>query len=207
MRCRYITKCIQPDMESITRNPEPGTQNTEPGTRNSAEPGTLNTEHRTRQLGFSIAAAIFLLVVLALLGAIIVTVTGVQQASEQLDVQGVRAYHAARAGIEWGAYQVLDPNNASATPPDCPATTNITGLAASLSAFTISVTCVHAPATEGNRSVRVYQVTAAACNQPNAGTNDCPSTAPTTGYVERKLQATFSKCKDSTAAGPRFACG
>ena len=157
------------------------------------------------QRGFSIAAAIFLLVVLALLGAIIVTVTGVQQASEQLDVQGVRAYHAARAGIEWGAYQVLDPNNASPTPPDCPATTNLTGLAESLSAFTVSVTCAPAPATEGNRSVRVYQVTSTACNQPTAGS--CPSTAPTTGYVERKLQATLSKCKDSTAPGPRFACG
>ena len=55
--------------------------------------------------------AIFLLVVLSLLGAFIVSVTGLQQSSQQLDVQGVRAYQAARAGIEWGAWQVLDPNN------------------------------------------------------------------------------------------------
>src|SRR6267143_1352112 len=51
-----------------------------------------------RQTGFSIIAAIFLLVVLALLGALIASVTGMQQQSGQLDLQGVRAYQAARAG-------------------------------------------------------------------------------------------------------------
>src|SRR3989442_13983417 len=64
-----------------------------------------------RQTGFSIIAAIFLLVVLALLGAFIVSVTGMQQSSGQLDVLGVRAYQSARAGMEWGAYQGLHPNN------------------------------------------------------------------------------------------------
>ena len=59
--------------------------------------------HLRRQYGFSLPAAIFLLVVLALMGAVIVTVTGLQQSSQQLDVLGARAYQAARAGIEWGA--------------------------------------------------------------------------------------------------------
>src|SRR5438309_1872735 len=64
-----------------------------------------------RQAGFSIVAAIFLLVVLALLGVFIASVTGMQQSSGQLDVTGVRAYQSARAGMEWGTWQVLDPNN------------------------------------------------------------------------------------------------
>src|SRR5436190_24386017 len=75
-----------------------------------------------RQTGFSIIAAIFLLVVLALLAAFIASVTGMQQSSGQLDVLGVRAYQSARAGMEWGAYQVLDPNN-TLNATDCTGTT------------------------------------------------------------------------------------
>jgi MSHA biogenesis protein MshP len=165
--------------------------------------------------GFTIVTAVFLLVVLSLLGVFIVSVTGLQQSSQQLDVQGVRAYHAARAGIEWGAWQVLDPNNdlpgfgGTANLPPCPgASTNVTGLGGSLSPFTVTVTCnaaINAPTTEGNRNVAAYQIIATACNQPAAGA--CPNPAPASGYVERQLQATLSKCKDPTAAGPRFECG
>jgi len=171
-----------------------------------------------RQRGLSIVTAIFLLVVLALLGAFMLSVTGLQQSSLQLDVQGVRAYQAARAGIEWGAWQALDPNHAlnpiTCSPvvlPSCPASpTNLSGLAGSLSPFTVTVTCsatVNAPTTEGNRNVGAYQIIATACNQPVAGPGTCPNPTPAAGYVERQLQATLSKCKDPTATAPRCACG
>jgi len=169
-----------------------------------------------RQTGFSIVAAIFLLVVLALLGVFIASVTGMQQSSGQLDVTGVRAYQSARAGMEWGAWQVLDPNNnlpgfgGTANLPPCPASINLTGLGGSLSSFTVTVTCsatINAPTTEGNRNIGAYQIIATACNQPVVGPGTCPNPTPTAGYVERQLQATLSKCKDPTAASPRFACG
>ncbi len=165
-----------------------------------------------RQTGFSIIAAIFLLVVLALLGALIASVTGMQQQSGQLDLQGVRAYQAARAGMEWSASQVLDPNNAlnpaSCSPivmPSCPASPqNLPALAGSLAGFTVTVTCAQtADTTEGNRNVRVFQVVATACNDPSG----CPSASPSSSYVERQLQASLAKCKDSTAAAPRCSCG
>jgi MSHA biogenesis protein MshP len=167
-----------------------------------------------REAGFSILAAIFLLVVLALLGALIASVTGMQQSSGQLDVLGVRAYHSARAGVEWGAAKVLDPNNTlnplpgTCSPivmPACPAaSTNIATLAGSLSGFTVTVACAQtADTTEGNRNVRVFQIVATACNQGAS----CPNAAPTNGYVERQVQASIAKCKDSTAAAPRCACG
>jgi MSHA biogenesis protein MshP len=175
--------------------------------------------------GFSIVAAVFLLVVLALLGAFIVSVTGLQQSGHQLDILGARAYQAARAGIEWGAFQVLDPNNAlnaasCATPamPVCPGaggTTDLTGLAGSLAPFTVTVRCTlttpdaangNRSTTEGTRSIWVYQLTADACNQPT-GTS-CPNTGtPAQGYVSRQITAVFSKCKDPAAAPPRCACG
>lgn len=171
------------------------------------------------QRGFSIVTAIFLIVVLALLGVFIVSVTGIQQSSQVLDIQGVRAYQAARAGIEWGAYQVLDPNNtknaASCATPDMPVcpgggpgTTDLTGLAGSLSPFTVTVVCTRTNTTEGNRDIWTYQIASTACNQPLGASPMCPNTGtPTTGYVERRLTAVLSKCKDPTAAAPRCSCG
>jgi MSHA biogenesis protein MshP len=167
-----------------------------------------------RHRGFGLVAAIFLLVVLALMGAFIASITGMQQSSSQLDLLGVRAYDSARAGMEWGAHQVLDPNNAlnpaTCAPvvmPSCPASpSHLNGLGGSLSGFTVSVTCAQtADTSEGNRSVRAFQIVATACNQPSGGA--CPNAAPGVGYVERQLQATLSKCKDPTAAAPRCSCG
>jgi len=187
-----------------------------------------STNHESRitnhaalaQRGFGIVTAIFLLVVLGLLGAFIVSVTGLQLSSQALDLQGVRAYQAARAGMEWGAFQVLDPNNtqnaASCTAPlpampACPGaggTTNLPAgtLAGSLSAFTVTVGCTRTVATEGNRDIWVYELVSTACNQPTGAS--CPNTGtPAAGYVDRRITAVLSKCKDSTAAPPRCACG
>ena len=160
------------------------------------------------QRGFSIITGVFLVVVLAMLGAFMLSLTGIQQSSSVLDVQGARAYQAARTAVEWGAWQVLDPNNAIGTPalPTCPASpTNLSALAGTLSPFTVTVTCTATSTTEGNRNVGAYLVVATACNQPSAGS--CPNAAPSAGYLERQMQATLSKCKDPTASGPRFACG
>jgi MSHA biogenesis protein MshP len=169
------------------------------------------------QKGFSLVAAIFLLVVLALLGALIASVTGMQQASGQLDVLGVRAYHSARTGLEWGAHQVLDPGNTlnpvTCSPivmPSCPASpTHLSTLGGSLSGFTVSVTCTQAAdTTESNRNVRVFQIVATACNQPSGGS--CPNASPSNGYVERRVEATVSKCKAPStipADAPRCSCG
>jgi MSHA biogenesis protein MshP len=162
------------------------------------------------QRGFSLVAAIFLLVVLSLLGALIASVTGMSQASSQVDLLGVRAYHAARAGMEWGAHQVLDPNNTEAACgiKSCTTSpTNLNSLGGSLSGLTVTVTCsVAANTTEVNRNIRVFQITATACNQP-AADGTCPATSPAHGYVSRQLQATVSKCKDPSATPPRCACG
>jgi MSHA biogenesis protein MshP len=181
------------------------------------EPSLLGTIERRAgavagrsQHGFSIVTAIFLIVVLALLGVFIVSVTGLQQSSQQVDLQGVRAYQAARAGIEWAAFQVLDPNNTQnaadctsgpgSTPimPACPASpTTLSALAGSLGPFAVTVTCAATATTEGNRQIRVFAITSTA----TTGTAGIP------GYVNRQLQATLSKCHDPTAAAPRCSCG
>ena len=160
--------------------------------------GDWKTAKRQLQNGFSLPAAIFLLVVLWLLGAFIVSITGTQQSGFVLDVGGSRAYQAARTGVEWAAYQVLDPNNTGgAALPSCPASpTTLPALAGALATYTVTVTCSPTDTTEGNRNVRVFLIVSKA-------TSGSPGSA---GYVEREVQAVLTKCKDPTA-GPGFACG
>lgn len=146
--------------------------------------------------GFAIVSAIFILVVLAALGAFIMHISTSQHIGSALDVQGVRAYQAARAGIEWGLYQVqataaynfgytsTDPNTRA-----CPAaTTSFVPAAATLSGFTITVECSATADASGGPTV--FTIIATACSQPNAGA--CPNTAnPGSLYVERRLSVTF----------------
>jgi MSHA biogenesis protein MshP len=140
--------------------------------------------HR-RQAGFSLVTGIFLLVILAALGAFLVTVSGLFQVSSALDIQGARAYQAARAGIEWGAFQSL--RNGV-----CPAPTNLTFAGTGLADFTTTVTCTEPPAyTEQSATVIVDQISATACNQPAAGA--CPNAAPGSNYVERQISITVSR--------------
>ena len=156
--------------------------------------------------GFSLVTAIFLLVVLALLGTFMVVFTGLQQKTIQADVEGVRAYYAARAGLNWAIYRALDPDNtiapgAAAFVP-CPEGT-INTMGGSLAAFTVVVSCTATvpDPTEAGRTIRVYQITATACNQAS-----CPEPSPEAGYVERSVVVTVAKCKDPAAVAP-FRCG
>ena len=154
--------------------------------------------------GFAIITAIFILVVLAALGAFILNVFTNQQIGSALDMQGARAYQAARAGVEWGAYQIQATTAynfsygvsntaigyANANNRACPATTTsfIPG-ASSLTGFTVTVTCV-ASADISLGGPTVFVITSTACNQPSAGT--CPNTTnPNSLYVERRLEVTL----------------
>ena len=76
----------------------------------------MNTTHnKLNQRGFSLVSAIFLLVVIAALGAFSLTVFTSQQQSDALDVLGKRTYQAARAGIEWGTFQITQSNVSGTT--------------------------------------------------------------------------------------------
>jgi len=158
-----------------------------------------------RQRGFSLITAIFLIVVLAALGAYMVIFTGLQQATLQADVLGVRAYHAARSGAEWAIYRALDPDNTiapgAATFAACP-TGTLNTLGGSLAPFTVTVACTSSDHTEAGRSIRVFVITATACNSAT-----CPSGSPSAGYVERQIAVTIARCKDPAAAAPRYECG
>ncbi|HJV83170.1 hypothetical protein [Noviherbaspirillum sp.] len=107
-------------------------------------------------------SAIFLLIVLAALGAAMVTFSTAQHATSAQDIQGSRAYQAARAGIEWGVFQVL---RGSPTPPVCNASTPLT-LGGTLSGFAVTVECAVFPASgafnENGTSSQVFRITSTA---------------------------------------------
>lgn len=142
------------------------------------------------QAGFSLATGIFLLVILASLAAFLVSVSGLFQFGATADLQGGRAYQAARAGIEWGAFSTMIPP-APAAAPACFGPTNITFVGTTLADFTTTVNCIQNVYAEGGNTVTTYQVTATACNQPVALA--CPNGGPGANYVERQLQATLSR--------------
>lgn len=128
------------------------------------------------QHGFALVSAIFILVVLAALGAFAASVSSTQHMSATQDLQGTRMLHAARTGLEWGAYMVTRGGSscAAATTNAAPAT------ATSMQGITVTVNCDASMAP-------LYKITATACNQPSGGT--CPNTAsPTVTYVERQVE-------------------
>lgn len=164
--------------------------------------------------GFVLPSAIFLLVILAGLAAFLVNISSTQHITSAQDVQGARAYQAARAGIEWGLYRVLDPLNATVVAPAnaawpsmpvCPPniTMNIEG-------FAVNVACANFPTgaagptgpptyQEGGttRSLIVYQLTSTARSGGVVGSAT---------YVEREVAVTVSKCRTLDGALPDFSC-
>ena len=165
--------------------------------------------------GFALVSAIFLLLLMAALGAFMVTFTSTQHASSALDMEGSRAYWAARAGLDWGLYQVLDPLNSTVVPPwlnpptntvinptwpnmpacfSSPSTPLFDGM---LAGFAVSVTGVSSDYAEGVKSVRVYQLRA------TASKGGAPGNAH---YVERQVAVTVSKCRALDGVAPGYEC-
>ena len=149
------------------------------------------------QRGFSLITAIFLLVILSALGVFMMSLSTLQQSSSTLDLQGNRAYQAARAGVEWGVYQVMAPENIN--PPAgnvaqyaCPASaTALPPLGGSLSNFSVTVACSSSQFSSGGNLITVYQLTSTATF----------GTAPATSYIERRTAASVNTCR-TVANGP-----
>jgi MSHA biogenesis protein MshP len=115
------------------------------------------------QHGFSIITAIFLLVVLSFLGIAMVSFSTSQHQSAAMDVMGSRAYQAARAGIEWQAFYVVNSaSNAAAAIPQCAAGNNLGALGGTLAPFTVIVNCQAASHVEGASTIWIYDVSAVA---------------------------------------------
>jgi MSHA biogenesis protein MshP len=120
--------------------------------------------------GFAAISAVFLLVVLAALGAFILTFSNTQQLNSAQDVQGSRAYWAARAGLAWGVGSVAASSAACPVPP-APFTVD---------GFTLTVNCARQTYNESGNTVVVFTFVSTATLGAGVGN---------IGYVERSLSA------------------
>lgn len=142
-----------------------------------------------KQTGFLLPAAIFLLVVLAGLGAYAVNINTVQLATATQDIQATRAYHLARAGAELSAYYVMQTSVVTDIPTSCNASASTT---ITLDGFSIARSCtpINVPYYEqgSDREIGIYNITSTASY----------GTANTLNYVQREIKMDLSKCRDTT---------
>jgi MSHA biogenesis protein MshP len=154
----------------------------------------MRVRARRKSTGVAIITAIFLLLVVAGLGVAVVTLTTAQQSGSAQDMQGQRAYQAARAGIEWALYNAQRPVD----PPTpgvslaCPASYSFQLPGATLAGFTVTVSCsapsVALTTNQGDTTGNHILITSIACNQPDAaGTCINPVRGP--DYVQRRITA------------------
>jgi MSHA biogenesis protein MshP len=140
------------------------------------------------QRGFSLVSAIFLLVVIAAMGAFAVTLSNNQHQSDAMDVVGKRTYQAARAGIEWGAFQIIQSAVAGTTfASACQAANYASSVTLSGAIFSnylpVAVTCSATSAVDAS-PVWIYTLTASAATNATAGGPD---------YFERQLSLTIAQ--------------
>ncbi len=139
------------------------------------------TRGHTIQRGFAAIAAIFLVVVLAALGGFMLTFSNAQQLTSAQDIQGSRAYWAARAGLEWGVFNVVTALPAPACPAPPPP-------AMVIDTFNVTITCaVQTYLDEGGATppnVTIFQLTSVAASAGVVGT---------VGRIERSVSASLER--------------
>ena len=129
--------------------------------------------------GFTLVSAIFLLVILAMLGAFMTTFSTTQHVDSANDLQGSRGYRAARMGSEWLVASICGPVAGCTSPlTACPAITN--PLDTTPDGFSVSVTCTVNTYTEGVMSRYVFWITSTATTGGTPGS---------LGYIERSINA------------------
>ncbi len=109
-----------------------------------------------RQRGISVIGALFVLLVLAALGAWLATIAATQALAVAQGELGARAHYGARAGLEWALHAIV---NAGGAGLDCaPGTTTFTLGGGALAGFDVSVGCTVQTVDEGSGSFQLYQL-------------------------------------------------
>lgn len=157
----------------------------------------ITSPKRLPMRGFAMVSALFIVVVLAVLGAAVASISVRQHVASAVELNAARAYQAARAGLEWGAFSTLVPAPPAApavdAPPACFATNHI-ALTGELTGFVVSVECTRTgPLADGASSRTFYQLQATACNAPTGGSCAVAPASPQATYVERRLNWTIAR--------------
>lgn len=128
---------------------------------------------RALSRGMALVTALFLLIVLTVLAAAMVSLSNVAHDTTVKSLQAGKVYYGAKAGLEWGIQQAVPSN-----PAACPGA--VLNLAeGALAGVSVTVAC--SLSTHGGTST-VYYLTSIA----TLGTLGSPS------YAERRMEATVS---------------
>ncbi|MEM7210203.1 MAG: hypothetical protein AAF434_20445 [Pseudomonadota bacterium] len=104
----------------------------------------------SKQRGVSLIAAIFVIVTLSTLGALIASISVLQHNGAALSMQSARALAAASAGVEWGIWFVRTNDHCETNPANSSFT---------VGQFTVSQTlCDDISVTEGVTTYTVYEL-------------------------------------------------
>lgn len=152
---------------------------------------------KRRQAGLGAIAAIMILVILGALSAAIVSLSTGQQMSSAQDVLSAQAWQVAMAGSRGGIDEAMTTGTCGGTwaSPDYPA-------------FSVTVACASTDYDDGEtaagtpRVLRVFSITATACNG-TSGT--CPDNAASAGatYVERqRIAVAYCQWNGAACGGP-----
>lgn len=126
-----------------------------------------------RQHGTVLVAAIFLIIVLALLGAAVAMLSKVQADTGLKTQLAANAYFGAKAGLEWGIQRAIAGSSCAASTPFALTQGALNGVA-------VTVACTSAA--QGSATDLVYYITSIATVGTLGGVN----------YAERRLEATVS---------------
>jgi MSHA biogenesis protein MshP len=134
------------------------------------------------QSGLGLVTAIFLLVVLAALGTAMINMATMGSQASALDVQGARAYQAARAGAEYAIYRARVDDSCADTAFDL--------TAEGINNFRVVVTCtpVTLPAPNGN--IQRFVVRSVGCS-PKSNATCADSTDA--DFVRRTIEVRFGR--------------
>lgn len=140
--------------------------------------------------GFGAIAVLVILVLLGSIGAALLRLSASQSMSSAAQSELSRGLDAAKAGVQWGAYQAL-----KGTWTACSSLSQTLDLRATTN-FYVTVTCSMQSYNEGEdtpgvpKVVKLYAISANACNGTSGA---CPDAADSTktGYIERELRAAF----------------
>ena len=138
-------------------------------------------KRHARCAGAALISAIFLIVVLAAIGASMVSLSTVQEDTVTKSVLAARVYYGAKAGIDWAVQRTIsDPAPpARCTTTDFPATVTPTGTG--IAGVSVVVTCARSQHGAGATAFTYYLTSIA-----TTGTLGTPS------YAERRMEATVS---------------
>jgi MSHA biogenesis protein MshP len=131
--------------------------------------------------GFAAISAIFLIVVIAALGGFMLTFANTQQLTSAQDIQGSRAYWAARAGLEWGIGSVVAVSTAA-----CPTTSKQSSTELQIENFKVELHCTLRTYTEAGQAVNIFEFTSVA-------TPIGVGAVGSHGFIERSVSAVIER--------------